>query len=234
MDCDSYCVAGDPALVVVIRRHAYARRISLRVSGADGRITLTMPPRAPLDQALAFADARADWLRTAIASRPSRLRPIPGLALPIEGVPHPIDAPPGRWPARVEDGRLILPGPADSLAPRAATFLRHLARDRLAGACDRYAAAINRPFRAIALRDTRARWGSCAADGTLRFNWRLAMAPPDVLDYVAAHEVAHLAQMNHSPAFWAVVGRIFPGWQARRDWLRAHGASLQRWDFEGP
>ena len=225
-------MAGDPALAVTIRRHASARRISLRVSGADGRITLTLPPRAALSQALAFAEARADWLRAALARQPDRQRPALGAPLPVEGIAHLIEAPPGRGPARLEAGRLILPGPEGTLALRAATFLRHLARDRLAAACDRHAAQLGRPFRAIILRDTRARWGSCAADGTLRFNWRLAMAPPEVLDYVAAHEVAHLAEMNHSPAFWAQVGRLKPGWQAQRAWLRAHGTSLQRWDFD--
>lgn len=227
-------VGGDPALAVTIRRHPRARRFSLRVSGADGRITLTLPPRAALSQAIAFAEDRADWLRAALARRPDACCPAPGVALPVEGVPHLIEAPSSRGAARLEAGRLILPGPEATLPARAATFLRHLARDRLAAACDRHAAALGRPFRAIALRDTRARWGSCAADGTLRFSWRLAMAPAEVLDYVAAHEVAHLAEMNHSPAFWAQVTRLKPGWQAQRAWLRAHGAELQRWRFERP
>ena len=83
----------------------------------------------------------------------------------------------------------------------------------------------------IALRDTRSRWGSCTAQGRLMFSWRLAMAPDGVLDYVAAHEVAHLAHMNHAPAFWAEVGRLMPDWTARRDWLRRNGAALQAWQF---
>jgi predicted metal-dependent hydrolase len=231
MDCDSFCIGGDPALLVRVRRHAGARRISLRVGGVDGQISLTLPPRAALSQAIAFAHSREGWLRAALARRPRNSRPAAGLALPVLGVAHVILAPPGRGAARLGEGQLILPGPPETVPQRAASFLRVLARDRLVQACDHHATRLGRRFRAIALRDTRARWGSCAADGTLRFSWRLAMAPPEVLDYVAAHEVAHLAQMNHSPAFWAEVARLKPGWQAQRAWLRTHGAELQRWDF---
>jgi predicted metal-dependent hydrolase len=83
----------------------------------------------------------------------------------------------------------------------------------------------------ISLRDTRSRWGSCSAEGRLMYSWRLIMAPPSVLDYVAAHEVAHLVQMNHSEAFWAVVQGLYPGWQRQRDWLRHQGGALHVWDF---
>ncbi|MGR3434759.1 MAG: M48 family metallopeptidase, partial [Shimia sp.] len=81
------------------------------------------------------------------------------------------------------------------------------------------------------LRDTRSRWGSCSAAGGLNYSWRLVMAPPEVLDYVAAHEVAHLAQMNHSPRFWAEVAGLMPGYEAPRGWLRRHGADLHRYRF---
>jgi predicted metal-dependent hydrolase len=91
-------------------------------------------------------------------------------------------------------------------------------------ACDRHAAALGRQPRALSLRDTRSRWGSCTHDGRLMFSWRLAMAPPEVLDYVAAHEVAHLAHMDHSPAFWAATARLMPDYARHRAWLRAHGA----------
>ena len=106
-----------------------------------------------------------------------------------------------------------------------------MAQARLAAASDRHAATLGRPFTAIALRDTRSRWGSCTADGRLMYSWRLAMAPPEVLDDVAAHEVAHLAHMDHSPRFWSVVETLCPGWPAHRRWLREHGGALQGWQF---
>src|SRR5690606_4279045 len=110
-------------------------------------------------------------------------------------------------------------------------FLKTVARDRLATASDRYAVALGRPYGRLTLRDTRSRWGSCSAAGDLMYSWRLVMAPAEVLDYVAAHEVAHLAEMNHSPAFWDVVARLCPDYRRHRTWLRANGGALHRVRF---
>ncbi|GAB1364540.1 hypothetical protein MASR1M32_37760 [Rhodobacter sp.] len=106
-----------------------------------------------------------------------------------------------------------------------------LARDRLALASTRYAAQVGRRYGKLVLRDTRSRWGSCSHDGTLMYSWRLIMAPPSVLEYVAAHEVAHLVEMNHSPDYWAVVEGIFPGWKRQRAWLHDQGGGLHRYRF---
>ena len=108
---------------------------------------------------------------------------------------------------------------------------RRFARDVLATACDAYAARLGRPYAGLTLRDTRSRWGSCSSAGRLMFSWRLILAPPEVLRYVAAHEVAHLAQMNHSPAFWAEVTRIHGPYAAERKWLRTEGNALHRFRF---
>jgi predicted metal-dependent hydrolase len=94
-----------------------------------------------------------------------------------------------------------------------------------------HARRLGRAPRGISLRDPRARWGSCSADGNLMFSWRLALAPSAVLDYVVAHEVAHLAELNHSSRFWAEVGRLCPGYEAQRVWLRRHGPDLHAFDF---
>ena len=91
---------------------------------------------------------------------------------------------------------------------------------------------LGRKVARLTLRDTRSRWGSCSHEGALMYSWRLIMAPPSVLRYVAAHECAHLVEMNHSPAFWAVVSRLYPGWQRERAWLHAEGAQLHGYRFE--
>ncbi len=114
---------------------------------------------------------------------------------------------------------------------RLRAWLRTRARERLADASDRHAARLGMPYRRLTLRDTRSRWGSCSAQGGLMYSWRLVMAPGDVLDYVAAHEVAHLAEMNHSPAFWNTVARLKPGYETPRRWLRENGAALHRYRF---
>ena len=215
-----------PGVPVHLRRSARARRFSLRVSRVDGVVTLTLPTRARVAEAAAFAQAQSGWLRGALASLPAVQRPAFGATLPFEGRALLLEAAAVSAP-RVEQDRLLLPPGTERLGTRLETFFRHCARLRLQEATERHAAALGRPFRRITLRDTRSRWGSCAADGSLSYSWRLIMAPPEVLDYVAAHEVAHLAEMNHSPAFWAVVARLCPGYAPHRAWLKQHGAGLQ-------
>ncbi|GFE63244.1 hypothetical protein KIN_03180 [Litoreibacter roseus] len=110
-------------------------------------------------------------------------------------------------------------------------LLKVTARDRLASASQKHAETLGRPFHKITLRDTRSRWGSCTSQGNLMYSWRLILAPPEVLDYVAAHEVAHLAHMDHSQRFWTAVGGLCPGYQTPRAWLRRNGATLHRYQF---
>ncbi|MBD3787795.1 MAG: M48 family metallopeptidase, partial [Sphingomonadales bacterium] len=181
--------------------------------------------RARLTEAIDFARGQADWLARTLAAMPAPDRPTFGATIPFEGTPLTLTPGPVRSPRRDGD-RLILPADPERLGLRLETWLKHCARLRLQSATEHYAAALGRPFRRITLRDTRSRWGSCAADGSLSYNWRLIMAPAGVLDYVAAHEVAHLAEMNHSPAFWAVVARLRPGYAPERAWLKRHGGAL--------
>jgi len=221
---------GDPPLEVSLRRSARARRYSLRVSQLDGRVTLTLPKRAPLAEGLAFLQEKEQWIRGHLAAQqPEQIVSIGG-TVPFLGRPVPLVAGGGRV-ARLVDGRLVVPGPEDRAAARVKAFLKIQARDRLVAAADRHAAALGRRYGRFTLRDTRSRWGSCSSRGDLMFCWRLVMAPPDILDYVAAHEVAHLVEMNHSPAFWAVVARLVDDYKAPRAWLRANGAALHRVRF---
>jgi predicted metal-dependent hydrolase len=228
---DSFTLHGTPPVEILLRRSARARRLSLRVSRIDGRVTLTLPAGVPARTARAFAAERADWLRGHLARTPSRIVPGPGLSLPFEGRETPVEAGGTGRAVRHAGGALCVPGRAEDAPARLGAFLKAAARDRLAAAVDRHASALGRRPARITLRDPRSRWGSCSAAGGLMFSWRLVMAPPEVLDYVAAHEVAHLAEMNHSPAFWAVVAGLCPGYAAPRAWLRAEGAGLHRYDF---
>ncbi len=219
-----------PSLQITWRRSRRARRLSLRVSRLDGRITLTLPQSVPVRDAEAFLREREPWLRGVLASLPQARAVEPGLLLPVEGVPLRLQPAPLRRP-RVEDGHLLVPQRADpGRAVRA--FLQLRARDRLAERVAHHAARLGRRPGRLTLRDTRSRWGSCSAAGDLMFSWRLIMAPPEVLDYVAAHEVAHLEHMNHSPAFWGAVERLMPGYAAPRRWLRREGGTLHSYRFD--
>ena len=223
---------GPPPVKITLRRSAQSRRFSLRVSRLDGRVTLSMPLRARESEALRFASEQEGWIRATLADMPVVLAVGVGDTIPVEGRNLMILQSGGRS-VRVSEGTLLVPGAPEQVGPRVQAWLKVLARDRLAVACDRYAAAIGRPYTRLTLRDTRSRWGSCAHDGALMFSWRLIMAPPSVLDYVAAHEVAHLAEMNHSPAFWAVVDRLYPGWKTQRKWLHGQGQALHGYRFSG-
>ncbi|MCU0907748.1 MAG: M48 family metallopeptidase [Rhodobacteraceae bacterium] len=218
-------LSGDPPVEITLRPSARARRISLRVSRSDGAVTLSHPSWTSADEALAFARSKSDWLRRTLETAPRPATLGFGDMVPVAGRLHRIVPAPGRVPVLADD-TLALPGVAADVPRRLAQLLRLRARDALAGACDRHAAAVGRRYSALVLRDTRSRWGSCSAEGRLMFSWRLAMAPPTVLDYVAAHEVAHLVRMDHSAAFWKVVAGLCPAYPTHRAWLRRDGSAL--------
>jgi predicted metal-dependent hydrolase len=224
---------GPPPVEVHLRRSASARRFSLRVSRLDGKVTLSMPMRAREGEALAFLKGHEDWLRQTLQAMPeSALRPIClGAVIPVEGREMRLAPGSGRS-IRVEGDQLMVPGDPSAAGARVAAWLKVLARDRLARASTHYAGLVGRSYSQLALRDTRSRWGSCSPDGRLMYSWRLIMAPPLVLDYVAAHEVAHLVEMNHSAAYWAVVSGICPDWRTQRAWIHANGQSLHRLRFQ--
>lgn len=220
---------GNPPIDVTVRRSSRARRMTLRVSRLDGRVTLTLPRRVAEAEGAAFLAEREGWLRRHLAEIVRPERPVFGMSVPVEGVPRLLL--PGDRRPELDADRLLLPGDPERVAPRLAGFLKALARERLAAAADRHAATLGRSYRRLTLRDTRSRWGSCSVAGDLMFSWRLVMAPPEVLDYVAAHEVAHLARMDHSPAFWAVVAGLCPDYARHRRWLAENGAALARFSF---
>ena len=228
-DTKIHILAGHPPVEVALKRSARARRFTLRVSRSSGRVTLSIPGFAREAEALAFLDARAGWVRKHLATRPAEQAPRIGGAIPIEGVAREIVAGTGRA-ALLRDGRVELP--AGQEGPRMAALLKQMARERLAERAMHHAGRLGRAFGRITLRDTRSRWGSCSSKGDLMFSWRLIMAPPEVLDYVAVHEVAHLVEMNHSPAFWATCERLCIDYETPRQWLRERGAEILAWCFD--
>ncbi|QFS84394.1 hypothetical protein FIU97_16690 [Roseivivax sp. THAF40] len=222
---------GNPPIPVTLRRSARAKRISLRMSGIDGRVTLTLPRFVPEREGLAFLREKEAWLRDHLDRRAEPVSVAAGAVLPVEGVPRRVEAAPGRR-LLLEADRIAVPGPEPRIAARLQAHLKGLARDRLAAASDRYAAALGRPYARITLRDTRSRWGSCSSQGGLSYSWRLILAPPEILDYVAAHEVAHLAHMDHSDRFWRQVTQLYGDWRTPRRWLRENGSELHRYRFD--
>ncbi len=224
---------GTPPVEVYLRRSSRARRFSLRVSRLDGKVTLSMPLRAREGEALAFLKGNEGWLRQTLSAMPAQaLRAVShGAVIPVEGRDLVLTPATGRG-VRVEGDQLLVPGDPATVGPKVAAWLKVLARDRLATASTRHAGLVGRRYTSLAIRDTRSRWGSCSPDGRLMYSWRLILAPPQVLDYVAAHEVAHLVELNHSPAYWRVVSGICPEWRRHRDWLKANGSTLHGFRFQ--
>jgi predicted metal-dependent hydrolase len=221
---------GDPPVLVSLRRTARATRYSLRVSRSDGRVSLSLPLWASEAEALDFLRDREAWVRHHLRTAPVPSQARIGAAVPVCGVPRSIVAGSGRA-ARFSGGVIAVP-PGPREGPRIKALLTALARERLARAVAVHAGALGRVPGQLTLRDPKSRWGSCSSKGDLMFSWRLIMVPPAVLDYVAAHEVAHLVEMNHSDAFWRVCARLRPDYRDHRDWLKRHGAEILAWRFD--
>lgn len=220
----------DPDIIVRIRRSQRARRLTLSLRPGEDEARLTLPFEANEGDARAFLDRQNAWIREALARTPSAVCVEIGARIPIDGALAPIRASGrARGGCAIRDGVLLAPESATGAA--VAAFLKARARESLAPAAHRAAERLGAQIRRISLRDTRSRWGSCTTRGDLSFSWRLAMAPPAVRDYLAAHEAAHLVEMNHSPAFWRLVEGLAPDFRKQRAWLRREGAALHRYRF---
>lgn len=219
--------AGD-ILPVTFVRSPRARRASLRVDAARRRIVLTAPLRMARGTAMDFAYAQAGWIAARLKRLPAARPFVDGAELPLFGAPHRIrhrgDVRGTVWR---EGAEIHVAGRPEHLPRRLRDWLTAELRDCLVPLVHAKAAKADRRIKRITLRDSRSRWGSCGPDATLSFSWRLVFAPPDVIDYLAAHEVAHLVHLNHSPRFWAVARSLCDGpIEVPQAWLKRNGETL--------
>ena len=227
---------------VEIRRHPTARRLTLRVSRTQRSVVLTIPRNSDFREADKFLARSLDWVRERLEGVPVPVSFAAGAMIPLRGVPHEIVvAGPGTGRAIVEvapgrNGRppqLIVTGSFEHASRRLKDWLVAEASRDLDARVTAHARNLKVRARRITLRDQKSRWGSCSSTGQLSFSWRLILAPSFVLDYVAAHEVAHLAEMNHGPRFWRLVKATMPALDEAKVWLRCHGIDLYRYGAEG-
>jgi predicted metal-dependent hydrolase len=204
-----------------------ARHVSVRIDPTRREAVATAPTHRHLKHAMAFASERAGWIAHELALLPSYITLLPGAQVPLRGEMMNLVYEHGRGAPRVEGDRLIVPAPDMALFEmRLLRFLKSEAKSDLEARVAHHAATLGvRPAR-LQVKELRSRWGSCSADGVLAFSWRVVMAPPYVLDYLAAHEVAHLLEMNHSRRFWAQVAKCIPNYESGRAWLHEHGMAL--------
>ncbi|MGI9393557.1 MAG: M48 family metallopeptidase [Boseongicola sp.] len=214
---------------VNVRHSVRARRMTLRVSQLDGRATLTVPRGTSDRLASKFLRDNATWLDRARSRLPETVTVGAGTMLPIEGRMMRVQSGPVKV-AKIYKDQIVAPESKTAIALQSA--LKGAARTQLETRVAFHADAIGRNAAKLTIRDPRSRWGSCSAAGNLMFSWRLIMAPPEILDYVAAHEVAHLQEMNHSLAYWNIVQRLFPNYKSARRWLRSEGNQLHRYRFD--
>ena len=224
-------------LKVRLKVNARARRVSLRLDPARGEVIATAPNPRRLPDALRFAESRTEWIAARLQALPRPQALKPGVLIEVDGAPARLERAAMRIKGRLippengEPARLLAYGEGEAYTRAAVRVLKAAALERVAERTAHYAATLGQPLPDISVMDARMRWGSCrkaqgAEAARIRYNWRLILAPAWVLDYVAAHEAAHLIEANHSPAYWAVVKRIFGDHRPARAWLRAHGAAL--------
>jgi predicted metal-dependent hydrolase len=214
---------------LVVRRNRQARRVVLRIDIEAGGIALTLPGRTALAEGLALAHERADWVIRCLDKLPARVPFADGATLPLLGNDTTIrHAPETRHGVVHRNGELIVSGAREHLARRVEDWLKREAKREITRRAQPMAERLERTIAGLTVRDTRSRWGSCTPDGKLSFCWRLILTPEWVLDYVVAHEVAHLAHLNHGPKFWATVKSLDVKPEQARAWLDVHAERLQR------
>ena len=213
---------------VLWRRSARAKRISLRIDQREGGVIVTLPARAAQATGRALLQQHAGWVADRLTRLPATLAFVDNSEVFLNGDLVRVRHRPGRGVTRLEAGELVVTGAPEFLPRRIGDFMRTEARWRLGAAAAKKAVQAGLRVRRVIVKDTRTRWGSCTATGTLMFSWRLVMAPPLVQDYVVAHEVAHLRHMNHGPQFWALVADLTPHREAATHWLSTGSAQLIR------
>jgi predicted metal-dependent hydrolase len=213
--------------LVRLRRHRQARRYTLRIHAVTREVVLTMPPRGSIREARAFAEKHGGWIAARLKRLPEALVFADGNVVPLRGLDHRIVHRRGErgavWIEAGFDGERLL------CVAGAEPFIARRISDYLKAASRRAADALGVDVRRVSIRDQASRWGSCSTTGVLSYSWRLILAPRYVLDYLAAHEVAHLVEMNHSHRFWRAVERICPHVERAKTWLDAHGSDLHRY-----
>lgn len=213
--------------IIEIKRHSRAKRMKLRYDASSGNAVVTMPPRSSERAAKKFAEKNILWLEKQRRSSPLKKLLLPGEIIPFQGVDHLIihDAD-KRAGVEIISGEIIVGGTIEGFSVRLENFLKKQARSAIEPMAHNMAHSINQNFRRIQIRDTKSRWGSCSSTGTLSFSWRLIMTPPEILEYVVAHEISHLKEMNHSRTFWKVVDQLVSDAKTSRKWLKGEGQQL--------
>lgn len=221
------------AVSVTLRHNPRARRLLIRVHPSTGEVTVVAPSRRALDHALDFARSESAWIQKRLAKVPRLIELGLGVSVLFRGVEHQVTAG-GSGPAPVwtetlgGENFIRIGGRAEHAPRRLVDFFKREARRVLSARTHELAQRIDMQASRISVRDTQSRWGSCSTERSVSYSWRLILAPPFVLDYVVAHEVAHMRHMNHGPRFWKLVKELMPEMESAQRWLKRNGPLLYR------
>jgi predicted metal-dependent hydrolase len=220
------------AVPIRLRVSARAQRVALRIDGHGQAVELVLPRRTPLVSGLKFLDENRAWVEARLKDLPVRIPFADGVHVPVLGVKHRIRhvkrRVPGNGPVWIEENEIRVTGDSAHLPRRVRDFLVECARQELTRRARSLAQRLDHKIARVSIRDMTSRWGSCSTSGSLSFSWRLILAPEGVINYLVAHEVAHLSVMNHGPRFWRLVESLVPDARLRQDWLRRHRTELMR------
>lgn len=212
---------------VLIKKHQTARRMILRLDTDHKGVKVTLPRGVREAEALAFVRSKEQWILNRLKKVADKQPFDDGVTFPFQGIDITIQATGRSRGGMVLDGQTLrASGSPAHLNRRITDWLKAEARQRITHLIAQKTGAANLKAGKLTIRDTKSRWGSCAVNGNLNFSWRLIMAPPFVLDYVVAHEVAHLAHHNHGPQFWALVDQLTDHTEQGKAWLKAFGNDL--------
>lgn len=206
-----------------------ARRLSIRIDARAGEAVLIAPSERKLADVVAFARTKSGWMRERLAARVEGAPLEPGSEVSLFGRPVRLVAVGGAGAARLSEDRqtILSGGEGEAFARRVENLFKRVARETLQARTDFHLRTLGQRPVKMSIADPKSRWGSCSPHNrTIRYSWRVVMAPPAVIDYLAAHEVAHLVHADHSPAYWSVVERLIGDHRPHRKWLREHGAAL--------
>ncbi|MBB5073786.1 hypothetical protein HNQ69_000912 [Bartonella callosciuri] len=233
-------IFSDRVVPLRVKEHKHARRLTLRIDASGQGICVTTPPAISFYSVEAFIEKHRSWIETRLARMQishenSYLKE--GITIPILGVAHTIRHKAGRGITEIvtgdvgQENKIIVYGQLEYLPRRIADVLKKQAALIITPLVAHYAYKVERKVKSVCYKDTKSRWGSCSVDGRLSFSWRLVMAPREIVEYVVAHEVAHLIKMNHGPKFWALCEKLCPDSKTYRIWLKENGHILQAINF---
>ena len=204
-----------------------ASKLILKIDNRERIPVLTIPKYCSNKKAVEFVRSNKQWIDDCLQKLPLIRKFIIGEQISLFGKKYQIEhCPTSRFGVQIEDSVIKVSGQQEFLHRRLTDFIKQKAKSRFLQKSQKLAAKIDCHINEVFIKDTKSRWGSCSNRNNINYNWRIALAPDYVIDYLIAHEVSHLKHQDHSENFWNCVAKLCPDYQKGREWLKNHGKEL--------